>query len=66
MMKVYRAEIEQHSSDGALWAKETIDVRAPSALVGLRRAMTIASKNGFLRSRPLEVKSLIEISADVK
>ena len=61
-MKAYRIQCEQHTTAGMLWARETIDVRARTASEALRRAMSAARRNGFLRSRPVVVTSLEELS----
>ena len=64
-MKIYRVKVEQRM-DGMLVNREAFDLRARSATEALRRALSLARKNGFLKSRPLEVKSLEEISANVQ
>ena len=65
-MKVYRIVAYQLTSQGYSAGKETFDVRARSAAEGLRRALRLARENGFLKSRPIEVESLEELSADVQ
>jgi len=61
-MKAYRIQCEQRTAADMLWARETIDVRARTAAEALRRAMAVAKRNGFLRSRTIVVTSLEELS----
>lgn len=63
-MKLYRIEIEQHHN-GLSYGQEVFDVKARTALEALRRSMVAAKKNGFVKSYPLEVKSLEEISSNI-
>lgn len=65
-MKAYRIHIWQDDPDYLRGHAEDFDVRATSATVALKRALEMARSNGFIKSRPLCVKSLTELSSDLR
>ena len=46
-MKLYRIQIEQTTKAGKNWDNHTADVAARTATEALRRALSLARKNGF-------------------
>ena len=72
-MNVYRVELEQWTQyadgkGGKDWVKhesETVEVRAATLQSAINRSLTHARKNGYLKSRPIEVTSASMIARDV-
>ncbi len=70
MKHVFRVKLEQWTTwtaDGKMhedkYHEDTLDVIATSAPVALKKALTAARGNGFLRSKPVEVLSLERIAS---
>ena len=64
-MNVYRITIWQDHSHYVNGHREEFDVRAPTAFVALKKALTAARRNGFQRSKPLEVETVQRVASDV-
>ena len=65
-MSVYRVEVEQHTKDGALWAEEAFGVKARTGLEALRQVLRLSRRNGFIKSRPIEVRSMKRMMANLQ
>ena len=65
-MKVYHAVVEQRDRGGVLWQRETFDVRARTAGEALRRVVSLARRNGFVKSVPLSITELRQVVGDLR
>lgn len=65
-MRVFRIEVKQFTAAGYVQADETFDISAHNAHSALRRLGKIARGSGFLKTRPLEVRSLTEIVSNLR
>lgn len=65
-MKMFRVHVVQKNGQSLLNLNETYDVLASTASIALRRALKAGREDLFyLRSYPLEIRRLEEISANV-
>lgn len=65
-MNVYRAEVEQFSSGGYKHASETYDVKARSMDEALKRVHVLCRGNGFLKSQPIHILSIVRTVEGLK
>lgn len=63
--QVFRLVVEQYDHEGRKVCGDTLDVAARSGAEALKRGMAEAKKNGFLKSRPIEVVSLTRIADQI-
>jgi len=66
-MKVFRIWVQQSTRAGSLWNADSFDVKASSAVMALKRAFSTFRKSNksYLRSRPIEVVKLEQLSSEL-
>jgi len=71
MKNLYRVDIEQRalelslSGEPIIYKRESFDVLAGTLESAIKRARSAASKNGYLKSCPLEITKAERIATDI-
>jgi hypothetical protein len=68
MKSVFAVQVEQDVSIDREYRPqiETYEIAAVNAIIATRKALRLAARNGFMKSRPLEVVSVQRIVRDAR
>lgn len=63
---VYSVELEQHDRNGIPYHSGTTKIIARTGQEAVKKALTLAKGNGYLKSRPIELVSVERLIEDLK